>query len=721
MATEKDFGANRNTVVLEGIYKGIVGKIEEAKAGLGKELGYVSSQQVSTYEALMEGIRDGVDSLLSELRYLSQQNSAIFDYREESAKQAQDEQLARLEEVKVEVGARAEESARGLTQTLEEKFAALDEKIAGVKEELLAAVSSAVDYDLIAEKVADRLNPVSEEPAENEETVTEVEEPAQETETIDPVSEDNFDYDVLAEKIASVLPEIDYDAIAEKVSAIIPEINYDTIYERVAAAAPVTDYDALADRVIAELPQTDYDLIAEKVAERLNPVSEEPAENEETVEPAAETEETSVEASEEVSEEVAEETAVSPEEEAEALAERIAAKLPGIDYDTIAARVVAELPQTDYDAIAEKVAERLAAQAAEEVSEEATEETAVTPEEEAEALAERIAAKLPETDYDRASSLIAAGVVAMLPSGDNDALAEKITEQVTEKVEQALSEKFDVTVDEVGVAKLADAVTEALDYPAIAERIAELLHGDEKDLEQIEDSVPEAVPTEEAETEEVAEEPVEEEPVEEEKEVVEEPSEEPDGGEIAAAVAVAAQEEDLPEGVADTLNDPSMMVRYKRSFIAKVIQSEDDVKHYYSEMKNALMSYDRMRSQVAWSNDRFTVGRETLAKIGIRGKTLCLYLALNPDAFPITVYHQKFAGDTKMYEKTPMMVKIKSHVGLKRAIRLIDTLMEREQGVKTENYESVDYTKMYEYKSDEALLEEGLIKTALVEKVDLNF
>ena len=144
------------------------------------------------------------------------------------------------------------------------------------------------------------------------------------------------------------------------------------------------------------------------------------------------------------------------------------------------------------------------------------------------------------------------------------------------------------------------------------------------------------------------------------------------------------------------------------------------MKGYYFALKNAFLSYARISSQMSWSNDRFSYAGDTVAKIGVRGKTLCVYLALNPDEFPTSVYHQRFAGDTKMYEKTPMMVKVKSGVALKRAIRLVEMLMENLGAVK-EDRDPVDYSQEFSFRSEEQLLAEGLIKTAIVEKSDLDF
>ena len=138
------------------------------------------------------------------------------------------------------------------------------------------------------------------------------------------------------------------------------------------------------------------------------------------------------------------------------------------------------------------------------------------------------------------------------------------------------------------------------------------------------------------------------------------------------------------------------------------------------DLKNAFLAYGKVNSQISWTNDRYSYQGETVAKVGVRGRTLCLYLALNPDEYPSSVYHQKFAGDTKMYEKTPMMVKIKSKVALKRALRLVEMLMETLGAVK-EDRPPEDFSREFAYRSEEQLLAEGLIKTALVEKTDLDF
>ncbi len=524
--SERNENEGKNLIVLEGIYKGIVGKLDLMQTALKNELQFANAQHLSAYEAVKSDV-------LNELKYIAQQNSAIFEYNDKTRQENREEITKAVEASKADI------------------LQAVGEQIAAAKEELLEAIRAAAltaqsDCDLIAQKVREAILP--------EEGEVEVEESAEEG-----VDEDVIDYEVLAEKIASILPETDYDVVAEKIAAALPETDYDVVAERLASAVPPTDYDLLADKVAAAVPQPDYDLFAEKVKDVL------------------------------------------PEDEK--FANNVSDKVSGV----IADQFDLTINEEGIELIAKRVAELL-----------------------------------------KEEGLVARAVV------EEEAVAEAVA--VEETVEEPVEEAVEETVEEV--------VEEA---PVEEEVIVE-------------------------ETVEKAQEPVEE--IENEEEVV---------------------------GLEETANDPSLVIRYKRSFIAKITQSEEEVKDYYSEIKNAFLSYGKVRSQVSWSNDRFNKGRETVAKVGVRGKTLCLYLALNPDEFPLTVYHQKFAGDTKMYEKTPMMVKVKSNVGLKRAIRLIEYLLEKEGAVKTEDFKPVDYSKMYKHKSDKKLLAEGLIKTAMVEKTDMDF
>ena len=178
-----------------------------------------------------------------------------------------------------------------------------------------------------------------------------------------------------------------------------------------------------------------------------------------------------------------------------------------------------------------------------------------------------------------------------------------------------------------------------------------------------------------------------------------------------------SEDERMPGELGDFENgvDFENMMKYNRSFIARIIQSEDDTKQYYGEVKHALLSYKKVNSNVAWGNERFNKGRETIARMKIRGKTLVIYLALDPNEYKTSVYHHTDVSDNKSVLGTPMMIKVKSPLGVRKAIRLIDEMLAKRNGEKREVPER-DYAAMYPYETMEELIEDGLVKDVRKDK-----
>lgn len=559
---------NSDPVVLEGVYKSIASSVSQVRQSVNdvqetvsKELQYNSAQQMSAYEALVDSFEQGVESLLAELRYVAQQNSTIYEYNQigydklkqelveavksgtQAIEQKNDEKLA---EMGKELERRQDERVQRLRAELLAAIRGMGPRTAGGEEATTEIIDGYEVHDdieevrTLAEETRDLLTSVREELRER--TAVKTEKP--EGEHAENETESELDYDVLAEKIVSVLPEVDYDLVADKVAAAIPQTDAVAVADKVAAAIGPIDENALADKVAEAIPLIDYDLIAERVAAALN--GEEGKEN------------------------------------------------------------------------AEKSAE-----------------------------------------------------VA------------------------ALSEE-----------KIASAVEEKLDYERIAVRVAELLKDDMKDIVVVAPVQASAPAEEHAEELAVAAEPAPAVAVE------------PDPAPVVVVAPPAPAPKKKPAPVVE--EEEEQTVRYKYSFTAKIVTSDTDVKEYYSQLKNAFLSYPSTASQINWANDRFSYENETIAKVGVRGKTLCLYLALDPYELPESVYHQTFAGDTKMYEKTPTMVKIKSGVALKRALRLIGLLMEK-NGAVLEEERSVDYVSQFPYRSEEDLLQEGLVKAVLVGKSESDF
>lgn len=495
---------------------------------------------------------------------------------------------------------------------------------------------------------------------------------------------EKLDYDKLAETLAAKLPvpeEIDYDKLADTVLAKLPapeEIDYDKLADAVVAKMPVPeaiDYDKLADTVIARLPETeslDYERIAEiannanetvdydRISEIVNTAND-PVDYEKITEIANN----------------AAANVVVPESEApdyDAMADAVLAKLPEseeIDYERLAyaAASKVEIPETeaiDYEKIANDVAAKIDIPAPEQLDYERL----------ASSVAERIPAPEPATyevlvDDEGVKSIadtVAAAVVANIPDA-------KVPEVDTEALAGEISEKmgtpsYETILDDSGAQMIADAVAEKL--TAANYTIATL-------------------PLIAEETPVVADEVAVTEP-----EPVEEVSEEP--------------KEDL-------------VMRIDRSFTAKLKQSDDEVKDRYGMIKNALLSYKKIKSTVSWNADRFNYGRATIAKMNIRGKTLCVYFALDPKdpAFKQTIYNQKDMSEQKAYAQTPFMMKIKSDLAAKRAVRLVETLAEQKGVAKKKDFEEVDYKKTYRYAGDRQLELTGLLRKSMGKRAVFDF
>ena len=576
------------------------------------------------------------------------------------------------------------------------------------------------------------------------------------------------DYEEIANKVVSKVAEfnrthetVNYDLLAEKLAQKVPTVNYDDLawhLKRLSVFTPQTpiDYDEIANKVVNRVVEStrgetfNYEILAEKLAQKVPSIDYE--------ELASHLKSMAVFATQNPIDydELAEHMKVTASDiptpemsvDYDLLAEVLAQKVPTVDYDEIAERVktaVSDIPvnggKVDYDALAERV-------------------SMVMPEVDYDTIAERVASVISAVDEEA----IANRISAAMPVADENVIAEKIVgsisipainyDLIADRVARMLENEFDVTVDDSGISKIARTVSDELDYNRVAELVVEFL----KKEEFVSKSTPVQVVVER------------ESKVEEEAAIaalpqqqympaynygpqpaynygpqfppqpnynfgVQQPAPQPapqqpqpapkfpfgtTAPKKVATKAIAPSAKPAPISDEDEDEEEMETTRYKRSFLARIIQSGDETKAYYGRLKNAILQYARTNSQVNWSNDRFSFRGETIAKIGVNGKTLCMYIALNPEEFSSSVYHQKYEGDKKMYEKTPMMVKIKSEVGLKRALRLIPLLMERIGAVEGEK-KNVDYVAMYPFKTDDELLSEGLIKLVAPAKTGMAF
>lgn len=203
-----------------------------------------------------------------------------------------------------------------------------------------------------------------------------------------------------------------------------------------------------------------------------------------------------------------------------------------------------------------------------------------------------------------------------------------------------------------------------------------------------------------------AEEPLKEEVVEEETcEVPDEPEEDDLDDETVLAEELADDDDNLVVFEEETVN--GVVVRYNRSFTARLTQASDSLKKYYSDLKNYILSYKGTRSRLSWKREIFCHGRSTLITFAVRGKTLCLAFAANPADFEGSKYRIINLSVKRPNCKQPVLYRISSDRKAKYALEIIDKVLTEKGSVKTDRaYE--DFAMPYD--TTENLIESGLIR-----------
>ena len=188
---------------------------------------------------------------------------------------------------------------------------------------------------------------------------------------------------------------------------------------------------------------------------------------------------------------------------------------------------------------------------------------------------------------------------------------------------------------------------------------------------------------EEPAAKESAAEPVSEEPVMEETAVVEEsaakePAAEPVPEESAQEEAEeeedeteAAEGDEFDNALVTTVTGTKVFVQYRRSFTARLIQADDEIKDIYNTVRNALLTVSGVKERTSWNYNSINRGRKQFAKINANRKSLILYLALSPSNVE-DKYRFRDVSEKKRYKDVPVRYKITGSRSLQYALELIE-------------------------------------------------
>ncbi len=744
MADKKQVEASK----IDALYSWISYDLQKAKGDLLNELKLSSMQSGALYQELKSEKDKSAQAIAQEIRFSYKQNQTIYDgltelLTDEVAKRlnSMDEKISSLAQIEAAV-----EEALSKLDTVDSNVAllenvdveALADKVKERESEIVPQLQEAVDeikysfvqhqaiYDglttLISGDVIGKLNDVENKLAllqEFETALADVD--AKLTELASMYAEN--DYKGLVESVSEKTEE----AVAEHSRKILDAVNAIPVAENV-------DYARIADEVGDKVLDLLNEALVAPVEEPVKEVAPvEPIEAkidydrivygtaEKVVESLPYPEKVNYRRIDESFERAASKVQLTVGEDviANAVAAAVEKAMAALNVDAIAEKVaeklvmpVAETEAIDYDKLADMVAAKLSVQNDQPYD-------VVLDEAGIDQIADKVAEKLGQAenvDYARITEIVENNKADTVNYDRINEIVEthkaseidydRIGSIVEEKLPAASEEEptYNLVVDEEGVQAIAECVSNQLC------NMCTNCAGEEAVVEETANE-----PTTEAvEEPTVAEEVVEEKVVEEAADTTVTV-----GEELAATAASPFPENDDQLVDAET----GLVIRLKKSFTAKMKQSDDKVKNYYSDIKNELTSYKRINSNISWHGDRFNFGRDTVAKVNICGKTLCFYLALDPEnpEYKTTVYHQKNVGNQKAYESTPFMVKVKSDAAAKKALRLVGYLAEKLGTEKSENFETVDYVGEFAYQSTKELLDEGYIKVTKEKKVDLDF
>ena len=293
--------------------------------------------------------------------------------------------------------------------------------------------------------------------------------------------------------------------------------------------------------------------------------------------------------------------------------------------------------------------------------------------------------------------------------------AETPAEETEDKAEEAKEEPAE---EEAPAEEAEDNSEEAKEEPAEKETPAEEAEDNSEEAEEPAETVEEDKKEDNKEDEKEDEKPLykaapvdkNEKQSDEEKVPVDNGAENK-GAEGASAVAAGA----VAAGAVAAGTAETVFVRYRRSYMSRLIQSDEDVKAYYTDIKNKLLSYKGVHARVSWDFESFNAGRQKLAKINVKGKTITVNLALDPKTVEAKYYATDASGKAKLSD-VPTLMKVKSGRSAKYTLELIEKMM-AEEDIPANAVPSKE-TFDLEYRDNDALVKEGYIKAMYDKDVD---
>lgn len=227
--------------------------------------------------------------------------------------------------------------------------------------------------------------------------------------------------------------------------------------------------------------------------------------------------------------------------------------------------------------------------------------------------------------------------------------------------------------------------------PEVVEEVVEEVHEIKVPVVKkvVEETKTETEPNNELVTEEVKEEPVES-----KEELTEESS-----------TTKPVEEQKATDDKEEPVEELEVNKIERIPFAQRIREADAETKDNYNQIKSLLLSYG-LKNRTSNGGDAFRLHKVTYCKITVAGKSLKLYLALNPEDYKNTTLPIKDASSKAIYKEIPLVFKVKSGLSLRRAEQLITEMMDKHGIEQADRVEVKDYASTLENTTDEEDSEE---------------
>ena len=151
------------------------------------------------------------------------------------------------------------------------------------------------------------------------------------------------------------------------------------------------------------------------------------------------------------------------------------------------------------------------------------------------------------------------------------------------------------------------------------------------------------------------------------------------GAQVATVACCAQPQADVSvtEPVVDEGDDDAESKRILKSFTQRLDECKEETAIYYNILKEEFLSYKKVKVKISFKHESFRIGKNLVARFKFRGKTLCLFLALNPDDYQNTKFKIVNMADVSSNKDVPTMYKINLPRRVEYAKVLIADLMKK--------------------------------------------